>query len=131
MSPNNRFVAYTGSVGGHEGSVFVRPFPDVKGGLWEVSSGGSPVWSPDGRELFYLDAEDWLTVITADTRGAACRHGAPVVLLRTSYVAGAGAYDVSPDGTRFLMIKADPAERPSNTPIVLITNVVELLRTRQ
>jgi hypothetical protein len=29
------------------------------------------------------------------------------------------------------MIKADPAERPPNTPIVLITNVVELLRARR
>jgi serine/threonine protein kinase len=117
--------------GGHAGSVVVRPFPDVKGGLWEVSSGGSPVWSRDGRELFYLDAENRLTAVTVDTRGAAFRHGAPVTLLRRSYVAGAGAYDVSPDGTRFLMIKAGPAERPPNTPIVLITNVVESLRARR
>jgi hypothetical protein len=130
LSPNNRFIAYTGNEGGNRGGVFVRPFPDVNGGLWQVSSGGFTVWARDGRELFYLDAANRLTVVTVDTSGAAFRHGAPVTLLSTSYVMGPGAYDVSPDGTRFLMIKADPAQRPPNTPIVLISNVVELLRAR-
>jgi hypothetical protein len=35
----------------------VRPFPATSGGRWQVSNGGgsAPRWSPDGRELFYLD----------------------------------------------------------------------------
>ena len=67
-----------------------------------------------------------------DTTGATFRADLPVRLLSTSYwVAGSSAtevshlaYDVSPDGTRFLMIKEDPAARPPNTPIVVVLNAI-------
>ena len=130
LSPNNRFVAYTSYEGGGKGTeVFVRPFPDVNAGRWQVSNAGGnhAVWARDGRELFYLDAANRLTAVNIDTTSAAFRPSSPVRLLSASY---AGTYDVSPDGSRFLMVKEDPAARPPNTPIVLVTNVVESLRAR-
>ena len=38
--------------------VYVRPFPDVDRGLWQVTRDGGtyPVWARNGRELFYIDA---------------------------------------------------------------------------
>ena len=35
--------------------IYVQPFPNIDDGLWLVSpdAGVEPVWSPDGRELFY------------------------------------------------------------------------------
>jgi serine/threonine-protein kinase len=133
LSPNNRFVAYASNEGGGT-EVFVRPFPGVNGARWQVSTAGGnyPVWARDGRELFYLDAANRLTTVAVDTTSAAFRPGTPVRLLSTSYSepGGTGPYDVSPDGKRFLMIKEDPAARVPNTPIVLVTNVVESLRAR-
>src|SRR5262245_24938420 len=39
--------------------IYVRPFPDVNGGRWLVSTGGGrmPLWSRNGRELFYMSPD--------------------------------------------------------------------------
>lgn len=56
VSPDGRLVAYASS--GQSGSehVYVRPFPAVDDGRWQVSTaaGDRPAWSRDGRDLFYL-----------------------------------------------------------------------------
>ena len=54
VSPNGRWIAYHSNESG-EFQVYVRPFPNVDGGRWQISSDGgfSPVWGPDGRELFF------------------------------------------------------------------------------
>ncbi len=56
MSPDGRWVAYASSDAGAS-QIFVRPFPNSDAGRWQVSNGGgtSPVWSADGRELFFMD----------------------------------------------------------------------------
>lgn len=53
FSPDGRFVAYQSSESGRN-EVYVRPFPGP-GGRWLIStdSGTAPVWSADGKELFY------------------------------------------------------------------------------
>jgi serine/threonine protein kinase len=41
------------------------PFPDVdRGGKWQISTegGDSPLWSPDGSELFYRSGESFMAV---------------------------------------------------------------------
>src|SRR5262249_7341650 len=55
ISPDGRFVAYAGpGPGGFE--IFVRPFPNLDGGVWQVSTGGGnrPIWGRDGHELFFI-----------------------------------------------------------------------------
>jgi len=39
------------------GEIYVRPFPDVDANQVRISNntGRDPLWSRDGRELFYLD----------------------------------------------------------------------------
>jgi len=56
VSPDGHWLAYT-SIESGANEVYVRPFPATTGGRWQVSNGGGsePRWSPDGRELFYLD----------------------------------------------------------------------------
>ena len=55
LSPDSHWLAYVSNEQG-ENEVFVRPFPDVNGGKWQVSSGGgsAPLWAHNGRELFYV-----------------------------------------------------------------------------
>ncbi|MEJ2503692.1 MAG: protein kinase, partial [Gemmatimonadota bacterium] len=54
ISPDGRWLAYVSSESGRP-EVFVRPFPDVAQGKWQVSTAGGtePVWGRTGRELFY------------------------------------------------------------------------------
>ncbi len=108
VSPDGRFLAYQSFESGQE-EVYVRPFPQVAAGRWQVSSGGgaSPVWTRGGRELIYLDAKQHLTAVTADTTGATFRAGPASTLVKTAYAAPGPwrSYDVSPDGQRFLVIK--------------------------
>ena len=120
MSPDGRFIAYQAA-----GEIYVRPFPRVTDGSWQVSTdGGSrPLWARNGRELFYLDRESKLTTVPVQTSGPALVHGSPVRALDTAYARGLGGsrpYDVSPDGQRFLMIKEDlTAAKPAGLIVVL------------
>ncbi len=40
VSPDDRWLAYVAQASASDSEVFVRPFPDVEGGIWEVSTGG-------------------------------------------------------------------------------------------
>ena len=52
LSPDGRWLAYTSRESGRN-EVYVRPFPDVDAGRWQVSRNGGiePMWSHNGREL--------------------------------------------------------------------------------
>src|SRR5262249_16191864 len=115
VSPDGRWVAHESDESG-QSEVYVRPFPNVDGGRWLVSAGGGhkPVWSRDGRELFYLaraPGPTKLMVSTISTGAASFSAGAPRSLFEGPYYAvpgqtvGGRTYDVSPDGKRFVMIK--------------------------
>ena len=53
ISPDGRWLAYESHASGTF-DVYVRPFPDVESGRWQISNGGGlhPLWGPDGTELF-------------------------------------------------------------------------------
>ena len=55
LSPDGRLIAYVSDESGRD-EVYVRPFPDVESDRFQVSSGGgrAPLFSHDGRELFFL-----------------------------------------------------------------------------
>jgi hypothetical protein len=106
ISPDGRWLAYDSSVSGHY-QVFVAPFPEMNR-HWQVSTAGgrSPLWAPNGRELFYLDQDGgFLTSVPVDTSGD-FSYGKPARLLDKRYYAvQIRTYDVSRDGQRFLLIK--------------------------
>lgn len=53
ISPDGRWLAYESDESGQR-QIYVRPFPDVNGGRWQISpsGGGRPLWAPNGSELF-------------------------------------------------------------------------------
>ena len=63
LSPDGRWMAYESAQSGQE-EVYVRPFPNVDDGQWQISTsnGTQPLWSPDGRELFYRQGDVLMTV---------------------------------------------------------------------
>ncbi|MES2125159.1 MAG: protein kinase [Gemmatimonadota bacterium] len=65
VSPDSRWLAYASDESGIN-EVYVRPFPATSAGRWQVSSSGgmSPVWSPDGRTLYYLSGDGQLVAVS-------------------------------------------------------------------
>jgi Tol biopolymer transport system component len=139
VSPDGRWLAYESTESGRQ-EIFVRPFPDVAGGRWQVSTTGGrqPVWSHNGGELFYVGPNAAIMTVPVE-RGGIWQNGAPVQLFRGRYnfTGSAGAqtlggtvgrtYDVAPNG-RFLMIKEAAANDSVTTNIVVIQNWTEELK---
>ena len=133
VSSDGRWMAHSSNESGHT-EIYVRPFPNVNDGRYLISTGGgnSPVWSPDGRELFYRNGDAMMVVsVSADPAFVA---GTPEVLFRGAYSGGvqgsAGrVYDIAPDGERFLMIRQGTAEETGTlTDIILVENWFEELK---
>jgi eukaryotic-like serine/threonine-protein kinase len=121
VSPDGRWMAYQSDETGRF-EVYVRPYPDVQGGRWQVSVNGgtSPRWRADGRELFYYDGASILAAAIGP--GPAFRASRPVRLFDTDALGGrlGVAYAVSPDARRFLVLKPAPARALPPAEVVFV-----------
>ncbi len=111
ISPDGRWLAYISDESGQD-EIYVQPFPEG-GPKLLISTGGGiePMWSPDGRELFYRIANQMMAVaVETELRFGA---GTPRQLYKGRYSLDSGVghprYGVSPDGQQFLMGKASEA----------------------
>jgi Tol biopolymer transport system component len=126
LSRDGRWLAYSSNETGRL-EVYVRPFPDVNGGKWQVSRNGGhePFWARNGRELFYRDGNGNLVAapIIAD---ASFRTGEHRILFSTRglrLIANGRSYDVMPDDQRFIFTRrvgAEESDRP--VPVVVVEN---------
>ncbi len=135
ISPDGRYLAYESADESGRPQVHVRPFPEVNGGLWQISARGGtrPAWSRDGRELFYIDETMTLTRVPVQTSGRVLSYGSPTRVVDTKYAEPNPSrhYDVSLDGKRFLMLKAratDPNATPAS--MVVVEHWLEELERR-
>jgi len=126
VSPDGRWLAYESNSSGRF-EIYVRPFPNVGDGQWQVSTAGGvqPLWARTGRELFYLAPEGALLTVPVDPRSTAWSAGSATKLTASGYFTGgpnvSRQYDASPDGQRFLMIKqggTDQAAAPTQLIVV-------------
>ncbi len=146
VSPDGRWLAYTLEEAGSDfnaqpGSaqprrdIYVRPLPHVEGGRWRISTDGghSPIWSRDGRQLFFVSQGRAMSVPIEVA--ATLRPGTPTVMfdLPPFYRSGARIgrqWDIAPDGERFLIM--NPGEsatsEPSQSRMVVVLNWLEELK---
>jgi serine/threonine-protein kinase len=135
ISPvEGRWLAYNSDESG-QFEIYVRPFPNVNAGHWQVSTSGGvqPLWARNGRELFYVTPTgDVMGVQVGAGPGWTTNAPAKVITANGYYFGGQGAaatYDVSPDGRRFLMIKQrDPQAETTPTSLVVVQNWLEELK---
>ena len=134
-SPEGRFFAYQSNESGRM-EIYVKPFPPDGDVRWQLSTTGgtSPVWAPNGRELFYRDVSNAVIAVPVETNRATWQAGSPTKLLDSKYAAPTDMfnYDVSPDGQRFLMFKETTAGDRNAAPanIVVVINWLEELKRR-
>ena len=128
LSPDGRWLAYTSSESGRF-EVLVQSFPEP-GGRTQISTSGGiePVWSHDGRELFYLNGDAMMAVEirTSPTLVAST----PRLLFEGRYVRspnGVASYDVSADG-RFLRVQPMHPDPPTDQIQVTLNWFEELKR---
>jgi serine/threonine-protein kinase len=119
-SPDGRWIAYQSEESGRF-QVYVRSASGGSG-EWQVSieGGTEPMWSPDGRELFYRDGDRMISVPV--TTSDEFQSEAPMLLFEGQFEEG---YAVDPEGQRFLMVQADPG---ALTRINVVLNWFEELR---
>jgi eukaryotic-like serine/threonine-protein kinase len=127
FSRDGRWLAYISTESGTS-EVYVRPFPGPGRRLQVSTDGGfEPVWSRNGRELFYRRGD--VMMASAITTDPALTAGLPRTLFKGLYMntdTGGAGYDVAADG-RFLMVQPVEAPQPA-TSISLVLNWFDELR---
>jgi Tol biopolymer transport system component len=122
FSPDGHWVAYTSDESG-QNEIYVRSFPP-SGSRWQVSTSGGrgPRWRRDGKELYYLSPDNRIMsaeiAFTAGSVEVSNVHLLFEVPLIVQLVFP--GYDVSPDGTRFLVNVQ--SETQNQTPLSLVVN---------
>ena len=110
FSPDGRWIAYLSDESGRF-ELYVRRFPIANDRLL-ISNGGaaSPVWSGDGREIFYRAGGTITSVRLAEKNGQ-LEPSAPQPLVSASDPSLSATFAVSPDGQRFLFARAKGSDR--------------------
>jgi len=106
VSPDGHWIAYQSTESG-KSELYVRSFPGLEKKR-QISSGGGaqPLWSRDGKELYYLTLNAKLMVLDVRT-DATLVTSKPRLLFQTPIDGNPllGQYAVASDGQRFLMME--------------------------
>ena len=126
LSPDGRWIAFSTNESGRD-EVVVQPFPGP-GGRVQVSTGGGtePVWSRDGRRLFYRG--DRVLMAAVIRPGPPLTVAARDTVLADTYVYASNPhanYDVMPDGEHFIFLQTDEAGE-----LIVVANWTSVLRAR-
>ncbi|HXI19589.1 MAG TPA: hypothetical protein VNH46_00805, partial [Gemmatimonadales bacterium] len=125
LSPDGRWLAYVSVESGQE-EVYVRPFPHADRARFQISTqgGAQPLWSPDGRQLYYMSRDD--SLIAVETSGTPEFHtGARRTLFSTRGFAVQPfhqSYAVTPDGRGFIMFQPVLPAGGANHDLIVVLN---------
>jgi len=135
FSPDGRWIAYRSAATGVS-EVYVEAFPGP-GGKWLISSGGGrhPVWSRNGRELFYQAPDYRIMVATYSARGDSFAADKARVWAETQIREQNELLwnlDLAPDGKRFVVAPRPEATDGQNgsVHVTVLLNFFDELRRR-
>jgi serine/threonine-protein kinase len=133
LSPDGRWLAYVSNESGRN-EVYVRPFPEVDRGRWQISTAGGtwPLWAHSGRELFYRNGADDLVAVEVSA-GAAFQSGeARVLFAAIGYQFNflTTAYAVAPDDEHFYMVRPTSAGPGGRQDVTVVQNFFTEVRAR-
>jgi hypothetical protein len=123
LSPDDRWLAYVSDESGRE-EIYLRAFPSLEGRVLVSTDGGSePLFSRDGKELFYRNGDRMMAVRILSTDGK-FEVSKPEVLFEGRFQSGTMGgspglnYDVAADG-RFVMIREEESRGGTSLHVVL------------
>lgn len=131
MSKDGRWIAYQSNESG-QNEIYIRPYPELSG-KWQVSkSGGNQAcWSPDGTALYFRHGVQLLKA-TIKTEPSLSIGTPEVVFESDSVILGSEGrnYDISADGTRFLMpiLVENQAGSALDRELIIVENWFEELK---
>ena len=132
FSPDSQWIAYTSTDSGSP-EVYVAPLQEPAN-RHRISLGGgsTPRWRRDGRELYYASADNRSIFAVAIQTTPTFQAATPTRLFSVGAVPAARdrarnvAYDVTPDGQRFLV--SVPAGEPASSRVTIVLNWMAALR---
>lgn len=139
FSPDGRWVAYTSNETGSGGdnNVYVQPFP-ATGTKYQISKAGEnghhPLWSPDGKELFYVPQVGRFVAVTVTTQPSFAVTN-PVSVPRafpTANPVTPRTFDITPGGKFVGVVTAGQAQAgaPQSAQVQVVLNWFEELKAR-
>ena len=132
ISPDGRWMAYMSNVSGRA-EIYVERYPQLGSRqLISTDGGHRPLWSRDGRELYFHSLDGRHMVAVPMQPGSTLKARRPQVLFEAAMsIQGVGVrpYDVAPDG-RFFIIRDVQTESGGGTPsnIIVVLNWLEELK---
>jgi serine/threonine-protein kinase len=129
FSPDGRWIAYSSDESKRD-EVYVRPFPSPGEKIPVSSEGGSePLWSRDGKQLFYR-WQDQVWAVDVRTDGGFAISKPRPLFERPGYALASPlrGWDLSHDGQRFLMVKLEQRKPTPVTEMILVLNWFEELK---
>lgn len=128
FSPDGRWLAYDARDASGHSEVYVRELQGQGGRLQVSADGGSqPRWTRGGKELIYRNGGAVLSVAFDPATGAA---GTPTLLFRKAdggrLGGGTAGYDVTPDGSRFVLVI--PVDQPGARSTTVVLHWLDRLR---
>ncbi len=119
FSPDGHFFAYQSEESGRY-EIYVAAYPS--GARWQVSQDGGVEarWSGDGKELFFADRNNFVNAVEVTIRPGVFEAGSSTKLFQLHGTGGGWRYDVSRDGSRFLVTQPLPEDLA--LPITIITD---------
>jgi Tol biopolymer transport system component len=115
FSPDGHWVAYVYVESMHS-NIYVQPFPKTSAARYQITQKGrndAPLWSPDGKELFFYNSESQKLMAVSIQTQPAFSFGQPVPLPIEGITQNGGGrrYDITPDGKRFLVMLPDTSTK--------------------
>jgi Tol biopolymer transport system component len=117
FSPDGRWIAYESNESGDAEIYMALTEGGGEKRRLSPAGGRQPRWRRDGRELFYI-APDGSVMAVAVAPGPQSKAGAPARLFH--FEMEIERYDVTPDGSRFLV--STPVDRVRESPLRVIVN---------
>ncbi len=120
ISPDSRWVAYDSDESGRF-EIYVSTFPQA-GGKWQISNNGGreAMWSPSGKELYYLTLDNEVMVVTMTTTSVSVQPSVPKKLFAPAPVPGRKVYDIARNGR--IMVNGFGTDRATSLPLSFTAN---------
>jgi serine/threonine-protein kinase len=134
FSSDGRWMAYVSNESGTD-QVYVRAFPD-KGGKWQISNSGGtwPMWSRNGRELFFETLNNHIMVAAYAVKGDSFAADKPQLWSEKQLGTSGGRknVDLAPDGKRIatlMLVEAEEGQR-AQSHVIFLENFVDDMRRK-